>query len=450
MTIARSAADVLSGHVTLEVECIDRMYLNVYVPKLQYEAGVVGFLRDHRGADVCVVGADGPDHQAVRQRDRAVRRRARAWTWSTFEKGQRKDDVAHEYLAGFGGEEGVLFVGKAQEKTTTFRTEKRRNPSTGASYPWIVRTTAMVNQYYMYCVDRDFGPFFIKFCSYFPYNAKLCINGNEWAKRQAANAGIALRGAGQRLRGVRGPGRVCSGSATASAPAKIDALSRKWLRRSAAPVHRPRPSSRLSLRHLDPAGRVLAHPGARPAADAGACSSRTSSARTWTSAALTRSSLIFNTRISRRTPSRFRTRVITEGVTPSLHVDYKHSRIKQYHKQGRALRTETTINDTRDFGIGKRLHNLPALREIGFTANRRLLDVQRISADCHRRPTGLRPGLPTRRHRMTSARPRCASATLASRRCSASWSSFASCPPGSPTATCEPTSHHCWASIPAP
>ena len=57
--------------------------------------------------------------------------------------------------------------------------------------------------------------------------------------------------------------------------------------------------------------------------------------------------------------------MITEGVTPSLHVDYKHSRIKQYHKHGRALRTETTINDTRDFGLGRRLHNLPALREVG-------------------------------------------------------------------------------------
>ena len=92
--------------------------------------------------------------------------------------------------------------------------------------------------------------------------------------------------------------------------------------------------------------------------------------------------LIFERRVTKRTPGRFRTRVLTEGVTPSLHVDYKHSRIKQYHKEGRALRTETTINDTRDFGIGKRLKNLPALRQIGFQANRRLLDVQRISQDC--------------------------------------------------------------------
>ena len=84
---------------------------------------------------------------------------------------------------------------------------------------------------------------------------------------------------------------------------------------------------------------------------------------------------------TRQTPGRFRTRVITDGVTPSRHVDYKNATIKQYHKQGRALRTETTINNTRDFGIGKRLTNLPALREIGFHANRRLLRVQTLGHD---------------------------------------------------------------------
>jgi hypothetical protein len=95
--------------------------------------------------------------------------------------------------------------------------------------------------------------------------------------------------------------------------------------------------------------------------------------------------LIFDRKIVRKgprpTPGRFRTRVITEGVTPSLHVDYKNSKIKQYHKLGKAIRTETTINDTRDFGIGKRLTNLPALRQTGFTANRRLLAAQTLSHD---------------------------------------------------------------------
>ena len=92
--------------------------------------------------------------------------------------------------------------------------------------------------------------------------------------------------------------------------------------------------------------------------------------------------LIFGRRVTRRTPSTFRTRVLTAGVVPSLHVEYKRSKIKQYHKEGRALRTETTINNPRDFAIGKGLHNLPALRRIGFAANRRLLTVQTLSHDC--------------------------------------------------------------------
>ena len=74
--------------------------------------------------------------------------------------------------------------------------------------------------------------------------------------------------------------------------------------------------------------------------------------------------------------------MLTEGVVPSLHVEDKKSKVKPYHKEGQALRTETTINDTYDFEIGRALHNLPALREIGFTANRRLLHVESLSHDC--------------------------------------------------------------------
>src|ERR1019366_4087977 len=121
MTLARSVADVLSDHVTLEVECIDRMYLNLYVPKLQYESGIVGFFRGHLGYTFASSALMDPITKGfVREIERFV---AKAGVdLVSFEKGQRKDDVAHEYLAGFDGEEGVLFVGKAQEKTTTFRT----------------------------------------------------------------------------------------------------------------------------------------------------------------------------------------------------------------------------------------------------------------------------------------------------------------------------------------
>jgi hypothetical protein len=91
--------------------------------------------------------------------------------------------------------------------------------------------------------------------------------------------------------------------------------------------------------------------------------------------------LIFDRRVTRPTPGRFRRRVLTDGVVPSLHADYQPSRLKQYPKERRALRTETTINDPRDLAIGRGLTNLSALRKVGFQANRRLLDVPRLSHD---------------------------------------------------------------------
>jgi len=191
MSLPRTVAAVLRDHVTLEVEGIDRMYLNVYVPKLQRELGVVGFLRYHRGHLFASSALLAPISDTfIRAIDAFTG--AHAIPVVPFARKQRKDDVAAEHLARFTQAEGVLFVGKAQEKTPVFRTQKRKNPKTGQSYPWIVRSTAMVNHYYFYCVDEDFGPFFLKFCSYFPYNAKLCLNGHEYLKRQLAKEGIAF------------------------------------------------------------------------------------------------------------------------------------------------------------------------------------------------------------------------------------------------------------------
>jgi hypothetical protein len=74
-----------------------------------------------------------------------------------FAKGQRKNEIAQRYLARFEGTEGVLYIGKAQEKARVMRTERRRDPRSGATYPWIVDSTARVNHVYFYCLDGDFG-----------------------------------------------------------------------------------------------------------------------------------------------------------------------------------------------------------------------------------------------------------------------------------------------------
>jgi hypothetical protein len=297
-----------------------------------------------------------------------------------FAKGERKDDVMASRLAEFKADEGVVFVGKAQEKAKVLRTEKRRNPVTGQTFPWLVPSTAMVNHIYFYCVDRDFGPFFIKFCTYFPYNAKLCINGHEYVKRQLAKEGVRFVALDNGILECEDPVRMQK-IADGLTAEKIDALLRKWLRKLPHPFDAADRAAgyryRLSILQAEfsltqvldrpVTGRVFFEDVIRENLDIG----RPDQVQ-----------LIFQRRVTRRTPGRFRTRVITEGVVPTLHVDYKRSRIKQYHKEGRALRTEMTINDTRDFGIGRGLHNLSALRKIGFTANRRLLDVQRISHDC--------------------------------------------------------------------
>jgi hypothetical protein len=379
MSIPLTVSEILRQHVTLEVESLDRMYLNVYVPQLQHERGVVAFFRYHRGQSFASSALMAPMSQAfVTAINTFVQ--AHQIPLITFQKGQRKDDIAAEHLARFQSAEGVLFVGKAQEKISTFRTEKRRNPETGQTYPWIVRSTALVNQYYFYCVDGDFGPFFLKFSSYFPYNAKLCLNGHEYAKRQLDRLGMAYEPLDNGFLSCADPSRLQAICNELSAD-KLDALLRKWLTRLPHPFTAADQEAAyrydLSILQAEFAltqvldrplsGRVLFEDIVRENLDLG----RPDQVQ-----------LIFDRRVTKRTPGRFRTRVITHGVSPSLHVDYKHSRIKQYHKEGRALRTETTINNTRDFAIGKRLCNLSALRKIGFSANRRLLDVQRLSHDC--------------------------------------------------------------------
>jgi hypothetical protein len=378
MTIPRTVTEVLKNHVTFQLEGIDRMYLNVYVPRLQTEKAVAHFFRFHRGHRFASSALMDPmTKDFIRRLERFAQQQRIPLI--TFEKDQRKDDLAQLFFADFKAHEGVVFIGKAQEKVRVFRTERRRSPK-GGTYPWIVRSTALVNQWYLYIKDADFGPFFLKFSSYFPYNAKLCLNGHEFLKAQLQQTRIPFTALDNGLAACADPQKAQALAEGCSAH-KIDALLRKWLARLPHPFSRRDRAAgfryQISILQAEFSltqvldqpvhGRVFFEEVIRENLDLG----RPDQVQ-----------LIFGRPVNRRTPGRFRTRVLTTGVIPSLHVDYKHSRIKQYHKEGQALRTETTINDTRDFGVGKSLKNLPALRQIGFTANRRLLDVQTITQDC--------------------------------------------------------------------
>jgi hypothetical protein len=130
----------------------------------------------------------------------------------TFEKKQRKEDVEAEYLRRFRAEEGLLFVGKAQEKARVFRTERRRNPHTGASYAWLYRSTAMVRDPALVLED-DPGPLFA---------SVLCTRGQSLAiqRRSAADCAPWLGGPASGVSSPSHPGsstRVPGGSARRSA-----------------------------------------------------------------------------------------------------------------------------------------------------------------------------------------------------------------------------------------
>jgi hypothetical protein len=371
-------ADVIDKHVVFDTESIDRMYLNVYQPGLQIEPGAAMFFRRHRGE------AFATAHVMARMTRAFLARIDRFAAENDipiipFEKGVRKDDVLQDRLTHFNGEEAVLFIGKAQEKATVYRTVKRRCKETGRTYPWLMKSTALVNHYYFYCVDKDFGPFFIKFCSYFPYNARLCVNGHEYAKRQLAGEGIAFDALDNGVLACDDPARLQKICDALSHP-KINRLLRKWLALLPHPFTTAdrRAGYRYELSILQAefaltqvvdrplSGRIFFERVIRDNLELGRPD---------------KVQLIFDRRVLRNTRSRFRTRVITEHIIPSLWIDYKSSTIKQYFKQGRALRTETTINNTRDLDIGRGIHNLPALRAAAFAANRRLLNVQKINHD---------------------------------------------------------------------
>jgi hypothetical protein len=221
-----SVAELQSKHVVFELECIDRMYLNAYVPKLTSAAGVAGFFRGYLGHRFASTkdAAAMTDRFVTAIRDFLQREDV---PLVRFQKGQRKDDVFQQRRKKFEAAEGVVFVGVAQEKARVPRTV-RKHFAQGGTIPWIDYTTAMVNVYYFYCVDQDFGPFFIKFCSYFPYTAKLCLNGHEYLKRQLTQRHIGFEALDN---GLLSCGDIAAAQRLSDGltDKKIEAMFRKWL-----------------------------------------------------------------------------------------------------------------------------------------------------------------------------------------------------------------------------
>jgi len=376
---------LLREHVTLKVDCIDRLYLNGYVPVLQRPQNLWWYLVKHKGYPVPspVLLKKWVDTFVADIRGFAARNQI---PLIQFARHERKEDVARRRLARFRHDEGVVMVGVAQEKVNGFRTyqkQRRTRQQRRCGKPPMFsfyRGSIDVNQYYFYILDRDFGLCFIKFSSYPPFNVRIWLNGHEWVKRQLDHRGVAYEELDNGFLSCKDPTelqRACD----ALSPDHIDAFFRKWLRVLPHPFT---PDDRrigflyeLSIMQMEVSttqvfdrpmyGRQFFEEVIRDNLDIGRPD---------------RVQLVFERRITRRTPGLFRTRVLTDGVQPSLHFDYRRTKVKQYFKLGRALRTETTFNDTYDFGIGRRLGNLPHLQTIGRNINHRVLVLERVAQHC--------------------------------------------------------------------
>jgi hypothetical protein len=371
-----NVAELIKDHVTLTVDCVDRVYLNVYVPRLQASGGVVGFLR-HRGQRVLSPAVFG-------QITEAFKTGLRAWAegrdipWLEFKKGQRKDDVVQPYRDRFLASDGVVLIGVAQERARSWRATKEvRGSFVNFTWRW---TSVAVNHYYVYFIDREWGPGFLKICGYAPYTMKLCLNGHEWAKRQLATRGISYTALDNGFGSCADPAAL-QGICDRLAPADFLGCLDRWLDQLPLPLtaedRRAGFGYRLSILQLEVSrtqvferpvrGREFFEQVIREHLDLGRPD---------------RIQLLFDRKIIKTTPGRFRTRVITHGVHPSLHVEYKRCQVKQYFKEGRALRTETTINDAGDFRVSRGLQHFDTLRTLGQRTNTRLLELEQVADDC--------------------------------------------------------------------
>ena len=372
--------EVLGGHVALDIECLDRVYLNAYVPILQSSGQVVAFMTQYLGLPI-------PSPALMEKISQRFRRAVASFAesnhipWVRFAKGARKADVMRPYLdrQAATGRSGVAAIGVSQEFQRVW-TAYQRDTATAAPQFTFAKTDRRVTCYYFYLWDEDFGPAFIKVCAYFPYPAKIWVNGHEWAKRQAARAGIGFTGLSNGFAACDDPAglqAICD----RLQPGTIEVFAQRWLHRLPMPFGRADQRAgywwEISMRQVEVSRTIVLDAPRR--------------ARAFFEALIADNldigrpanvEIIFNRHIRRNTPGVFRTTIDRPAVGPDtggvvLNVFYKHSRIKQYLKDGRAMRIETVINAPRDLGCNARLPNLDELQARARACNRRILEAER-------------------------------------------------------------------------
>ena len=376
--------DLLDGQVALDIECMDRIYLNGYVPSLQVGGQVVSFMTRHLGYPI-------PSPAIMEKIGTRFRRSVTRFAETEhipvvrFKKGERKIETMRRHLSAQAktGRSGVAAIGIAQEYQNVFAANQRQAPN---DVPWFSFTKAdrRVTCFYFYLWDEQFGPGFIKVCAYFPYPIKVWLNGHEWAKREALAAGIdftPLSNGFATCADPTGLQQICD----RLGPSQIQAFFDHWLGILPLPLTDADRAQgywwELSMRQIE-VSRTMVFNAPRQARGffEALVSDNLDIGRPDTL------ELIFGRQIrrgrKRRTQEVFNTKVVTRDTEVTLNTFYRHSRIKQYLKDGRALRVETVVNSPRDLGCLRRLVHLDELQAKARDVNRRLLDTERVGQGC--------------------------------------------------------------------
>jgi hypothetical protein len=375
-----TAGELLDGHSVLDIECLDRVYLNAYVPTLQSSGQVVAFMTQHLGKPI-------PSPALMEQIGTRFRQAVESYVTNNgiprvrFGKGDRKIGVMTPYLAAQAatGKSGVAAVGVAQEFQRVWSAYQRDTKTAAPQYTF-AKADRRVTCYYFYLWDEDFGPAFVKVCSYFPYPAKVWVNGHEWAKRQAVKAGIGFTELSNGFASCDDPAglqEICD----RLQPGTIEVFIQRWLHRLPMPFG---PADRqagywweTSMRQVEVSRTIVFDEPCR--------------VRSFFEALIADNldigrpenvEIIFGRRVRCDTPGTFRTAIDRPVIDPDdkgvvVNVFYKHSRVKQYLKEGRAMRIETVINSPRDLACNARLPNLSELQDKARAINRRTLETER-------------------------------------------------------------------------
>ena len=320
--------EVLGGHAVLDIECLDRVYLNAYVPILQSSGQVVAFMTQHLGLPI-------PSPALFEKMGRRFRQAVASFAeanhiaWVKFAKGDRKADVMRPYLnlQAATGRSGVAAIGVAQEFQRVW-TACRRDTKTTAPQFTFAKADRRVTCYYFYLWDQGFGPAFIKVCAYFPYPAKIWLNGHEWAKRQATRAGLGYRELSNGFAACDDPA-LLQAICDRLGPAAIEAFAQRWLHRLPMPLTRDDERSgywwELSMRQVEVSRTIVLDAPRR--------------ARAFFEALIADNldvgrpanvEIIFGRKIIRTTQGVFRTAIDRDNAGVILNIFYKHSRVKQY------------------------------------------------------------------------------------------------------------------------